>query len=323
MISFEYPYILIFGIIIWSIWIVFFREKFWYILPNPSLQKYLRVPMFMYIIWVLRFFLVMILFGVLAWPYSEGLKKIQKVPEKKIVIILDISRSMLEEDIEPDRLTEAKNTIHTFLTYQKNADIALVFFAGKAFVWSHFTKDFAGIDNMVKNLNPYTIRQNLPGLSGTALWDALLLAKSLFGSGESMNHSIILFTDGQANIGIDPRLTLPELKSKKIQVFTLWIGKPGQGSIQTSSSGWEEWSSLDETLLKNLADSTGGFYMNARSTQDFSMINESLATSLNREQEEITRVKQDLSLYFILWLVIFLIWEGICRMIFWKKFKVL
>ena len=166
---FEYPYILLAAIVIWLVWIYFFREKMGYILPNPFLGKYLKTPISMYILWTLRLLGLLILFGILAKPYGNDFEKRQKVPDQKIVIILDISRSMLEDDIAPNRLTEAKNTIHTFLMSQKNSEFAFIFFAGKAFVGSSFTTDSKGLDSLITNLSPYTIKQNLPGLSGTAI----------------------------------------------------------------------------------------------------------------------------------------------------------
>ncbi len=319
---FEHTYILIIALLIWVIWIVFFREKMGYILPNPFVKKYLRTPISMYLLWIARLIGLIILFGMLANPFIDRFEKIHKVPNQKIVIILDISRSMLEEDITPNRLNEAKNTIHTFLTNQKNSQFAFIFFAGKAFVGSSFTTDISGIDSLISNLSPYTIKQNLPGLSWTAIWDALLLGTSLLSGSTESNKSIILFTDGQANIGIAPSLTLSDLTKADIKVFTVWIGKPWQGSTFLWT-GSEEWSFLDETLLRSIAETTQGQYVNAASSEDFDILKTTLSNTFNAEKEEIELVRKDLSLYFFFGFIIYLILEATFRAFLWKKFKVL
>jgi len=126
---------------------------------------------------------------------------------KNIVIVLDISRSMLAEDIIPNRIESAKNTIHTFLTERKNDVIAFIAFAGKPFLISPFSDDYTGLAEIVKNMTPYFIRQENPGLSGTAIGDALLLANMTL-SGRTGEKSIIFITDGRTNIGIDPYIAL-------------------------------------------------------------------------------------------------------------------
>jgi Ca-activated chloride channel homolog len=202
------------------------------------------------------------------WSWKQE-KMIEYSEPKNIVIVLDISRSMLAEDIIPNRIESAKNTIHTFLTQRKNDMISLIVFAGKPFLISPFSDDYTWLAEIVKNMTPYFIRQENPGLSGTAIGDALLLANMTL-SGVLWEKSIIFITDGRANIGIDPYIALGNGKEYP-PIYTIGIGWSGTGFLSYTDDNWNKQflydehgnkitSDIDDILLSTIAKETGWSY---------------------------------------------------------------
>ena len=117
---------------------------------------------------------------------------------------------MLAEDISPNRITVAKSVVKNFIQNRAGDRIGMIIFAGKPFVSVPFSTDYSGISSIVSGLSPDLIRQDLPGLSGTNIGDALLLANMAYSGSRSQAKSIILLTDGRANIGITPSVSASE-----------------------------------------------------------------------------------------------------------------
>ena len=137
----------------------------------------------------------------------------QQIPQD-IMIVFDISLSMLAEDISPSRILIAKSVVRDFISERQSDRIGLIIFAGKPFVSVPFSTDYSGISSIVSGLSPDLIRQDLPGLSGTNIGDALLLANMAYSGSRSQAKSIILLTDGRANIGIDPMISASESRDQ-------------------------------------------------------------------------------------------------------------
>lgn len=115
-ILFDFPYILLLIPLILIVWWVFLRETNGYRLPNALMKRYLTFPWIVVVLWVTRVLIVTISIGILAGPHVTRLVREPSDESSHTIIILDISRSMLATDIIPDRITAAKDTIHTFLT---------------------------------------------------------------------------------------------------------------------------------------------------------------------------------------------------------------
>ncbi len=179
--QFSYPLILIGLPLICSIWWIFFREKIGYIAPNPLLRVHSQVPWSFRFLWLTRGMILVLLFFILSGPSITSHEKVLQNTGKNIVLVLDVSKSMLAEDIAPNRITRAKNVLHTFLTHPSGDQFSYIVFAGKPFLLSPATNDLAALQRMVDASGPDLIKQELPGLSGTNIGDALLLASSLIG----------------------------------------------------------------------------------------------------------------------------------------------
>ena len=119
----------------------------------------------------------------------------------------------------------------------------------------------------MSGLTPYLIRQDLPGLSGTNIGDALLLANMTYSGSRSSVKSIILITDGRANIGIDPLISAAESHDQNIKIFPIGMGyEKSEDLFYTDSYGQKNFfydekgkvlqSDLDVPMLQKLADIT-------------------------------------------------------------------
>lgn len=140
-----------------------------------------------------------------------------------IILVLDISRSMMTDDISPSRIEKAKSLLESFLPTDSSDRFGYIIFAGKPFALSPLTSDIDGLRNMIANTTTESILQNLPDTSGTNIGDALISANMLL-SGATGNHAIVLLTDGRANIGIDPLIAAGESANLKNPVFPIGIG---------------------------------------------------------------------------------------------------
>lgn len=191
-----------------------------------------------------------------------------------IMFVFDISLSMLAEDIKPSRIEVAKTVVKNFISSRKNDRIGLIIFAGKPFVSIPFSTDYSGITSIVSWISPYFIRQDLPGLSGTNIWDAILLANMAHSGWKSPEKSIILLTDGRANVGIDPIIAWQESKEFNIKVYTIGIWSlSGSDLFYTDNSGKKTYfynengsklqADLDEPMMKKIAETTNWQYFHA------------------------------------------------------------
>ena len=95
-----------------------------------------------------------------------------------IMLVLDLSKSMLAEDVVPNRIQAGKKVLEGFIARRNEDRIGLIGFAGKPFILSPLTFDHDAISTIVDRTTVDTIKQEIPGLSGTAIGDALLLARS-------------------------------------------------------------------------------------------------------------------------------------------------
>lgn len=274
MITFTYPIILVLIPIIISIWYIFFREKFWIQHPNDLIAKHLKTPKKIWTLWILRSILITVILMVIAGGSITRIVTTKKILSQDIMVVFDISLSMLAEDIQPNRIETAKTVIKNFITSRTQDRIGLIIFAGKPFVSIPFSNDYSGIKSMIGWLSPYLIRQDLPGLSGTNIWDALLLANMTHSGWKSPEKAIILLTDGRANIGIDPIVAAGESLESNIKVYTIGIGSVNSGDLfYTDTNGKKVYfysengnklqAELDEPMMQNIAKTTHGEYFHA------------------------------------------------------------
>jgi Ca-activated chloride channel family protein len=180
-----------------------------------------------------------------------------------IVIALDCSRSMTAADIQPNRLERAKREVYDLLTMLEGDRVALVAFAGTAFLQCPLTLDYNAFNLFLNALSP----DYLP-VGGTNITMALETAVNSFEPESATDRAVILITDGENTGSGDPIKAAEALKEEKIKLFCIGVGSgegvpipEAEGGFKKDPSGQIVLSRLDETTLKQMAVITGGTYV--------------------------------------------------------------
>jgi len=209
-----------------------------------------------------------------------------------IIIALDTSKSMLAEDVKPNRLERSKLAVRD-LVRQLNGDrIGLVAFAGDAFLQCPLTVDYSGFLLSLEAVSPGTIARG-----GTSVSGAIKEAIKSYAGGQKKYKVLIIITDGEDHEG-DAQSAALEAKKEGIIVFTIGIGTkegelilvPGEGARKEflkDKEGNVVKSRLDEALLQRIALATGGSYVRS-SSREFGLdliYREKLAKMEKREVE--------------------------------------
>lgn len=209
-----------------------------------------------------------------------------------IYIAIDLSQSMRAEDIKPNRLERAKIAALELIDSLQGDRAGIVFFAGDAFVQCPLTSDYNALVSVVNSLSFETAVS-----SGTSIVAPLELAINSLKPEDDHYAVMLLLTDGE-NTGPDPEKTIRELANRDIKVFSIGIattsgapipvyGEDGQRSgYKKDRKGKVVISQLDDFLLRNIAEKTGGEYFKTTDTFDeIRRFNSALDTLKKREYE--------------------------------------
>jgi Ca-activated chloride channel family protein len=195
--------------------------------------------------------------------------KIEEVKKQgvEVIIALDVSNSMLAEDIQPNRLTRAKQAISKLVDNLDNDKIGLIVFAGDAYTQIPITTDYVSAKMFLSTISPDMVPKQ-----GTAIGAAIDLASRSFTPGEGKSKAIIIITDGE-NHEDDPVSAAENASKAGIVIHTIGIGSSdgvpvplGTGSRRDylkDADGATVITKLDEEILKKIAVSTGGNYIRA------------------------------------------------------------
>lgn len=195
--------------------------------------------------------------------------------EKKgidIAIAVDTSRSMLADDVKPNRLEVAKREVEDLLHVLEGDRVGLVVFAGTAFTYCPLTSDYGAFRLFLDDINTNIIPQG-----GTALAEAIRKGISTFEANSKNHKAIILITDGE-NHEDDPLKAAAKAKEQGIVIYTVGVGKKdgsyirmkdesGQERLLKDRQGQVIKSRLDEITLNKIALETGGLYTPAYGTE--------------------------------------------------------
>lgn len=201
-----------------------------------------------------------------------------------VMIALDVSNSMLAEDIKPNRLEKAKQLVNMLMSSLQDDRVGLVLFAGRAYMQMPLTPDHAAARMYVQNAGP----QMVPN-QGTMISEALKLCASAFDSKERKYKSIVLITDGEDHDPTTMEIT-EQLATSGVMVNTVGIGSPVgtpvpnpfTGQYRKDDQGNTVLSKLNETQLKQLAAATQGVYVNS---QDVNKATSDILQKLSTIQE--------------------------------------
>ncbi|HEX7494410.1 MAG TPA: VWA domain-containing protein, partial [Bacteroidales bacterium] len=213
--------------------------------------------------------LIAVASGIVMLSRPQFGSKIEDVKKQgvEVIIALDVSNSMLAEDIQPDRLTRAKQAISRLVDNLDNDKIGLIVFAGDAYIQIPITTDYISAKMFLSAINP-----NMVPKQGTAIGAAINLAVKSFSPGEGKSKAIIIITDGE-NHEDDPVKDAEEASKAGIVIHTIGIGSTEGVPIPMAINGKKDYlkdidgntvvTKLDEEILKKIALSTNGNYVRA------------------------------------------------------------
>lgn len=233
-----------------------------------------------------------------------------------IIVVLDTSKSMLAEDIKPNRLKQAQWAVRNFVKQLKGDRIGLIAFSGSSFLQCPVTVDYAAFTMMLDDLYAGIIPRG-----GTAIEQALKTAADSFDAKSEADRVVILITDGDDHEG-DPARMAEQFRKENIKLFCIGVGTlsgeliPSNEGYMKDSQGRVVKSSLNEGLLEKLARETGGFYVRS-APGDFGLdrIYKLGISDLQRDEQEsrLAKVYEERFVWFAAAALLFLLAEGLFR----------
>ncbi|MCK9310760.1 MAG: VWA domain-containing protein [Bacteroidales bacterium] len=212
-----------------------------------------------FILKMLAFVMIVI---ALARPQSTNSWQNVSTEGIDIVVTLDISSSMLAEDLKPNRLEAAKNVASSFISGRPNDNIGLVVFSAESFTQCPLTTDHAVLLNLFGGIQSGMIED------GTAIGLGLANAVNRIKDSQAKSKVIILLTDGSNNRGdIDPITAADIAKTFGVRVYTIGIGTRGKAPYPFQTAYGIQYQNIDvvidEEPLKQISSITGGKYYRA------------------------------------------------------------
>lgn len=212
---------------------------------------------------------ITILIFMIARPQVGSKISHEKREGIEVLIALDISNSMLAQDVIPSRLEKSKLLIEDLVDHFTNDKVGLVVFAGDAFVQLPITNDYVSAKMFLQNFNPSLITTQ-----GTDLARAISLSQSCFTQREHIGRAIIVITDGEDHEG-GALEAAREAYKKGINVFILGVGTSkgapipdGNGGYLKDNSGQTVLSALNEQMCQQVAKAGNGVYIHVDNTSD-------------------------------------------------------
>jgi len=253
---------------------------FWYIWKNRDYYATLTVSSIkgftgsdktfkhylQHLLFIFRIIAMTLVIIVLARPQSTNRWQDEMTEGIDIVIVLDISSSMLAQDLRPNRLEASKNVAIEFISGRRNDRIGLVVYSGESFTQCPLTTDHAVLINLFKDIQSGMIED------GTAIGMGLANAVSRLKDSNTKSKVVILLTDGVNNRGEIAPITAAEIASTfKIRVYTIGVGTQGMAPAPVQTPFGTQIRQvpveIDEEVLKEIAQITDGKYFRATNNQ--------------------------------------------------------
>ena len=224
--------------------------------PKSKKIKLRHVP------FVFRTIAIALIIVALARPQASNSWRTQNTEGIDIMMALDLSGTMLAEDLKPNRLEAAKSVATEFILSRPNDNIGLVVFARESFTQCPLTTDHAVLINLFNGVKYGLIHD------GTAIGLGLANAINRIKDGKAKSKIIILLTDGSNNCGDIAPITAAEIaKTFGIRIYTIGVGTKGIVNIPVPTPMGVQYqqmqSDFDSKSLQDIANLTGGKYYNA------------------------------------------------------------
>lgn len=273
--------------------LIILKIMMWYVqrkklsrIGNPTLLKELMPDVSRFRPWVKFLLLITALSSLilaLARPQFGSKISHEKRNGIEAIIALDISNSMLAQDVQPSRLDKSKLMIENLINSFINDKIGLVVFAGEAYVQLPITSDYVSAKMFLSDITP-----NLISAQGTDIARAIRVSLSSFTQQKGVGKAIILITDGEDNEG-GALEAVKEAKEKGVNIFILGVGDSkgapiplGNGEYLKDNHGQTVMTALNETMCKEIAQAGSGTYIHIDNT---SLAQEQLNNELSKLQK--------------------------------------
>ncbi|WP_426278871.1 VWA domain-containing protein [Chryseobacterium sp. S-02] len=238
-----------------------------------------------------------------------------------IMLSVDVSLSMLAKDLTPDRLTALKDIAIKFVEKRPNDRIGLVAYSGEAFTKVPVTSDHQVVIDELKNLNPMELQP------GTAIGEGLSVAVNHLKNSKAKTKIIILMTDGVNTIenAMPPQIAAELAKNNNIKVYSIGIGTNGYALMPTQTDIFgdlvftETEVKIDEPVLKDVAQMTGGKYFRATSNSGLAEVYDEI-NQLEKSDIKVSKL-YNYEEYFkiFLWIALgMLVFDALLRWVFYK-----
>ena len=230
----------------------------------PDVSKYRPAVKF----WLLNAALAVLII-MLARPQMGAKISHEKRNDIEAIICMDISNSMLAQDVAPSRLDKSKMLVENMVDHFTNDKIGLVVFAGDAFIQLPITSDYVSAKMFLQNIDPSLIQTQ-----GTDIGRAITVAMHSFTKQDKVGRAIIVITDGEDHEG-GAEEAAAAAKKQGINVFILGVGSPkgapiplGDGNYMKDASGQTVMSALNEQMCREIAKAGSGTYIHVDNTSD-------------------------------------------------------
>ncbi len=249
----------------------------------PAYSKYKHVVKFVLLLFGLSFLIV-------GWANPQWGSKKEKVKRKSvdIFIALDISQSMLAEDIRPNRMERARRFSQSLVEKLKGDRLGIILFAGNAYMQMPLTTDYAAAQLFLRSANP-----NQAPAQGTAISEAIDLAEQSFEEDNKQHKAIIIISDGETH-DEDALDRAKEAAENGLLIYSIGVGTPSGGFIPTVIGGRSDYkrdktgnpvkTSLNEAMMQDLSNAGGGFYFNLAGNEV-----EEVATALRNSVDKLEK----------------------------------
>ena len=275
------------------LWYFFTWRKAQPELKMSSLSSFSRQKSFLSLIYpmlfVFRIFAMTLIIFAIARPQTVDVSTRTKTNNGiDIVMAIDVSSSMLAQDLKPDRLSALKRVAATFVDDRTSDRIGLVVYAGESYTKTPITSDKSIIKGALREISYQGLIED-----GTAIGMGLATSVNRLKDSRAKSKVIILLTDGVNNSGfIDPKIATELAVEFGIKTYTIGLGSNGtalapvgilpNGEFQYALTKVE----IDEALLKEIASSTGGIYFRATNNKKLEEIYEEINKLEKSEVEE-------------------------------------
>ena len=260
----------------------------WYFFRHNKRNTHLQVSSFnglkasswkswgRHLLFIFRTLAIGLLIVAFARPQSTASWEDMTTEGIDIVLAMDISGSMLAQDLTPDRLEASKKVAMDFISGRPNDRIGLVIFSGESFTQCPLTTDHQVLQNLFKDVKSGMVED------GTAIGMGLATAVNRLKESEAKSKVVILLTDGVNNQGSIAPMTAAEIAQQfEVRVYTIGVGTIGKAYSPVAIIGnqykydWAEVQIDEETLMK-IAEETGGKYFRATNAEKLAGIYEEI-----------------------------------------------